>query len=97
MPSPPFVLADPPAVVAAQRHSSSSTSDPPAASGAADTLPSVSLGQDAIAGYRALRVRRGMLKRPAGYQPDVVVLVSWESPVVADAVRCMTVNTAYGL
>ena len=48
-------------------------------------------------GFRPLAVRRGVLKRPHGYQPELVALVEWESPTQADAVRSMTMNTAYGL
>lgn len=48
-------------------------------------------------GYRPLKVRAGALKRPTGYQPELVCVVPWSSPTQAEYVHSIAINSAYGL
>ncbi|VDK51516.1 unnamed protein product [Anisakis simplex] len=42
------------------------------------------------------KVRGGALRRPAGYQPDLVCLIPWKSATQAEQVTALALNSAYG-
>ncbi len=44
-----------------------------------------------------LKVRGGALKRPAGYQPDLVCLVPWSTHGICPLITAIAINSAYGL
>ena len=47
--------------------------------------------------YLPLKARGGPLKRPGGYQPDLVCLTPWLTPGVPEEVRSLAINSAYSL
>uniref|UniRef100_A0A1I7V5R1 WD_REPEATS_REGION domain-containing protein n=1 Tax=Loa loa TaxID=7209 RepID=A0A1I7V5R1_LOALO len=48
-------------------------------------------------GYFPLKVRGGVLRRLAGYQPDLVCMVPWRNVSQPEAITAMALNSAYGI
>lgn len=46
--------------------------------------------------YFPLKVRGGTMRRPAGYQPEMVCVVPWRSCAQPESVTAMALNSAYG-
>uniref|UniRef100_F1KQ48 Syntaxin-binding protein 5-like protein n=1 Tax=Ascaris suum TaxID=6253 RepID=F1KQ48_ASCSU len=44
-----------------------------------------------------LKVRGGALRRPAGYQPELVCLIPWKSASQPEQISSMALNSAYGI
>ena len=44
-----------------------------------------------------LQVRSGQLKKPGGYQPDLVCLTPWVNSEGPSPISCITLNPTYGL
>ncbi|KAL3997357.1 LLGL2 family protein [Acanthocheilonema viteae] len=48
-------------------------------------------------GYFPLKVRGGVVRRLAGYQPDLVCLVPWKNVSQPETITAMALNSAYGI
>ncbi|VDM96940.1 unnamed protein product [Thelazia callipaeda] len=48
-------------------------------------------------GFFPMKVRGGVLRRPAGYQPDLVCMFPWINGSQADDITAIALNSAYGV
>ncbi|VDP22050.1 unnamed protein product [Onchocerca flexuosa] len=48
-------------------------------------------------GYFPLKVKGGVLRRVAGYQPDLVCMVPWRNVSQPEKITSMALNSAYGI
>ncbi|MFH4976967.1 hypothetical protein AB6A40_003676 [Gnathostoma spinigerum] len=48
-------------------------------------------------GFIPLKVRGGALRRPAGYQPELVCLIPWRDDSKPEIITAMKINSAYGI
>jgi len=47
--------------------------------------------------FTPLKVRGGAVKKPGGFQPDLVCLTPWVNGEAPSAILCLTVNASFGL
>lgn len=47
--------------------------------------------------FTPLKVRTGQIKKPAGFQPDLVCLTPWVNTEAPSQISCLTVNSNFGL
>lgn len=47
--------------------------------------------------FTPIKVRTGQLKKPPGYQPELVCLTPWVNQEAPFQISCLTLNTAFGL
>jgi len=47
--------------------------------------------------YTPLKVRSGQIKKPSGYQADLICLTPWVNGEAPTQITCLTVNSAFGL
>lgn len=47
--------------------------------------------------FTPLKVRGGAVKKPGGFQPDLVCLTPWVNAEAPSAISCLTVNASFGL
>ncbi|VDN52570.1 unnamed protein product, partial [Dracunculus medinensis] len=47
--------------------------------------------------YFPLKVRGGALRRPAGYQPELVCLIPWRNSAQSEVITSLALNSVYGI